>query len=266
MVSSERIKWFALALILAVQFMVGARRRDRERRAALHPDRSPLLAGEPAVGDQRLRARVRRVPAPRRAPRRPARAQARLHGRTRHLHARLAAVRPRVERDVADRVPRAPGPRRGDDHAGGALDPRRDFQRGSRAQHRPRRLGRRRRLRRRSRRPVRRDPHRFPLVAVDLLRQRPGRESLALVLAPFLLSESLDNHGQGFDIPGAVLVTSGLSMLVLGITQGHSWGWALGEDDRRLRRVRRLLLGVRGVGGACRASARAASRSSGFRR
>src|SRR6187455_1983554 len=44
----------------------------------------------------------------------------------------------------------------------------------------------------------------------------------ALVLSPFLLSESLDRRGQGFDVPGAVLVTSGLSILVLGITQGHS--------------------------------------------
>jgi EmrB/QacA subfamily drug resistance transporter len=47
----------------------------------------------------------------------------------------------------------------------------------------------------------------------------------ALILAPFLLSESLDKHGQGFDIPGAVLVTGGLSLLVLGVTQGHGWGW-----------------------------------------
>ena len=51
----------------------------------------------------------------------------------------------------------------------------------------------------------------------------------ALILAPFLLSESLDKHGQGFDIPGAVLVTSGLSLLVLGVTQGHGWGWASGR-------------------------------------
>jgi EmrB/QacA subfamily drug resistance transporter len=47
----------------------------------------------------------------------------------------------------------------------------------------------------------------------------------ALVLTPILLSESLDKHGQGFDVPGAVLVTSGLSLLVLGITQGYGWGW-----------------------------------------
>jgi EmrB/QacA subfamily drug resistance transporter len=51
----------------------------------------------------------------------------------------------------------------------------------------------------------------------------------ALILTPFLLSESLDKHGQGFDVPGAVLVTSGLSLLVLGITQGHGWGWGSAE-------------------------------------
>ncbi len=46
-----------------------------------------------------------------------------------------------------------------------------------------------------------------------------------LVLAPMLLSESKDAHGQSHDIPGAVLVTAGLSVLVLGITQGQQWGW-----------------------------------------
>src|SRR4030095_13131303 len=48
---------------------------------------------------------------------------------------------------------------------------------------------------------------------------------LALVLTPFLLSESRDAHGQSHDAGGAVLVTSGLVLLVLGITQGHGWGW-----------------------------------------
>ena len=47
-----------------------------------------------------------------------------------------------------------------------------------------------------------------------------------LVLTPFLLSESSDRRGQGFDALGAILVTSGLSTLVLGITQGRDWGWA----------------------------------------
>ncbi|HUG65836.1 MAG TPA: DHA2 family efflux MFS transporter permease subunit [Gaiellaceae bacterium] len=51
----------------------------------------------------------------------------------------------------------------------------------------------------------------------------------ALILAPMLLAESLDKHGQGFDALGAILVTSGLSTLVLGITQGYGWGWGSGR-------------------------------------
>jgi EmrB/QacA subfamily drug resistance transporter len=46
-----------------------------------------------------------------------------------------------------------------------------------------------------------------------------------LVLAPVLLGESRDAHGQSNDVPGAVLVTAGLSTLVLAITQGQQWGW-----------------------------------------
>jgi EmrB/QacA subfamily drug resistance transporter len=48
----------------------------------------------------------------------------------------------------------------------------------------------------------------------------------ALALTPVLLSESRDAHGQSHDVPGAVLVTGGLSLLVLGITQGQTWGWS----------------------------------------
>src|SRR5207342_1103131 len=47
----------------------------------------------------------------------------------------------------------------------------------------------------------------------------------ALVLAPILLGESRDAHGQSHDVPGAVLVTGGLILLVLAITQGQQWGW-----------------------------------------
>ena len=49
-----------------------------------------------------------------------------------------------------------------------------------------------------------------------------------LVLAPVLLAESLDRRAQSFDVLGAVLVTSGLSTLVLAITQGRDWGWGSG--------------------------------------
>ena len=48
----------------------------------------------------------------------------------------------------------------------------------------------------------------------------------ALALAPILLAESRAAHGQSHDVYGAILVTSGLSMAVLGITQGQSWGWS----------------------------------------
>jgi EmrB/QacA subfamily drug resistance transporter len=53
--------------------------------------------------------------------------------------------------------------------------------------------------------------------------------ALALVLSPILLRESRDAHGQSHDIPGAVLVTGGLVLLVLGITQGRQWEWASGR-------------------------------------
>ncbi|HEY7560657.1 MAG TPA: MFS transporter, partial [Gaiellaceae bacterium] len=47
----------------------------------------------------------------------------------------------------------------------------------------------------------------------------------AFALAPVLLRESRDAHGQSHDVPGAVLVTSGLLLFVLGITQGRQWEW-----------------------------------------
>jgi EmrB/QacA subfamily drug resistance transporter len=49
---------------------------------------------------------------------------------------------------------------------------------------------------------------------------------LGLALAPFFLTESRDAHAKSFDIPGAVLVTAGLVVLVYAITQANSYGWA----------------------------------------
>ena len=48
----------------------------------------------------------------------------------------------------------------------------------------------------------------------------------ALALTPVLLAESRDNREQHHDGAGAVLVTSGLVLLVLAITQGQQWGWS----------------------------------------
>jgi EmrB/QacA subfamily drug resistance transporter len=47
----------------------------------------------------------------------------------------------------------------------------------------------------------------------------------AFLLAPVLLGESRDTRVKTFDALGAVLVTAGLTTLVLGITQGNEWGW-----------------------------------------
>ena len=52
---------------------------------------------------------------------------------------------------------------------------------------------------------------------------------VALALTPRLLDESRDTRVKTFDALGAVLVTAGLSTLVLGITQGNEWGWGSGR-------------------------------------
>jgi EmrB/QacA subfamily drug resistance transporter len=49
------------------------------------------------------------------------------------------------------------------------------------------------------------------------------------VLAPLLLQESRDARVQKFDVPGAVLVTAGLSSLVYAITQAGQEGWLATE-------------------------------------
>ena len=51
----------------------------------------------------------------------------------------------------------------------------------------------------------------------------------AFVLAPSLLAESRDARVKRFDAPGAVLVTAGLSSLVYAITQAGQQGWLAGE-------------------------------------
>jgi EmrB/QacA subfamily drug resistance transporter len=48
---------------------------------------------------------------------------------------------------------------------------------------------------------------------------------VGLALAPVFLNESRDAHAKSFDVPGAVLVTSGLVVLVYAITQANDYGW-----------------------------------------
>ncbi|MBA3400474.1 MAG: DHA2 family efflux MFS transporter permease subunit [Actinobacteria bacterium] len=66
---------------------------------------------------------------------------------------------------------------------------------------------------------------------------------IALVLSPLLLTESRDARGQSFDVPGAVLVTAGLSLLVFGITEGRDWGWTSGTTIGVFAAVAALLVG-----------------------
>ncbi len=49
--------------------------------------------------------------------------------------------------------------------------------------------------------------------------------ALALVLTPLWVPESRDLRTKTFDLPGAVLITSALVVLVLAITQANNWGW-----------------------------------------
>jgi EmrB/QacA subfamily drug resistance transporter len=47
----------------------------------------------------------------------------------------------------------------------------------------------------------------------------------AFALTPFLIGESRDATAKSFDLPGAVLVTGGLVVLVYAITQANDYGW-----------------------------------------
>jgi EmrB/QacA subfamily drug resistance transporter len=48
---------------------------------------------------------------------------------------------------------------------------------------------------------------------------------VALIFTPLWVMESRDLRTKTFDVPGAVLITSSLIVLVLGITQANQWGW-----------------------------------------
>src|SRR5262245_43303358 len=51
----------------------------------------------------------------------------------------------------------------------------------------------------------------------------------AFALAPLLLTESRDAKAKTFDLPGAVMVTAGLSSVVYAITQAGQEGWLAGR-------------------------------------
>ena len=73
---------------------------------------------------------------------------------------------------------------------------------------------------------------------------------VGFVLAPFLLRESRDARVNRFDLPGAVLVTSGLSSAGLRDHPGRPEGLARGGDARRLRCLPRAARCLRRLGAA----------------
>ncbi|CAA9476647.1 MAG: Uncharacterized MFS-type transporter, partial [uncultured Solirubrobacteraceae bacterium] len=148
-----------------------ARRLHRQRGAALDRPRPRVLAGEPPVGRQRLHARLRRLPPPRRPHGRPPRAAAPVHRRPHPLRRRLAAGRLRADGGPAHRLPRAAGPRRGAHLARRALHRHDALHRGRRAQQGARGVGRGGRRRRRGRRAARRRAHGVPRLGVGAVRQ-----------------------------------------------------------------------------------------------
>ena len=74
----------------------------------------------------------------------------------------------------------------------------------------------------------------------------------AFALTPVLLGESRDEEARSFDVPGAVLVTSGLVVLVYAITQANDYGWTSLETIGLFAASAALLAGF--IGWEARAS------------
>ena len=68
----------------------------------------------------------------------------------------------------------------------------------------------------------------------------------AFLLAPVLLGESRDAQARSFDLPGAALVTGGLVVLVYGITQANKYGWGSAETIALFAAALALLAGFVG--------------------
>ena len=170
--SQDRRRWFALAMIVAAQFMVVL--DIAIVNVALPSIKTDLNFSQESLQwvITALLDLLRRRPPARRPPRRPARTAATVRGRARPVHGQLAPRRPRLVGGLADRLPLAPGSRRCAALARGALDPDHDLPRGPRAQPRARHLGCCLGQRRRRGRAARRRPDQRPELVVDLLHQR----------------------------------------------------------------------------------------------
>ena len=150
------------------------RQPDRHGRASLDPHRPRRVPAAARVDRQRLHPRLRRHAHPRRRARRPLRPQADLPRRARALHRVERRRGARARRRRARRRAGAAGRRRRDRRAAHADAARRGVP-GRAARRRARHLVRHQRHGHRARPARRRRGRRRPLVAVDLLDQRPAR-------------------------------------------------------------------------------------------
>ena len=209
----------------------GARGRRRPRR--LHPVPVAVLdlpARPGRLGPDLLQAR------------RPVRPQADDAGRGRAVPGRLAAVRPGVEHALADRLPRGAGPRR----RSGAADRDDDRRRhllgrgaGQGAGLPRQRLG----AGRRGRPDAGRRLLRLRLLAVDLLRQPADRRSPRCGCCVRRFEEQVEQARHRFDVLGAVLLTGGGVLLLLGLLEGGvRWVVVLGAPASRSSPPPRSLL------------------------
>ena len=98
-----------------------------------------------------------------------------------------------------------------------------------RAHQGARRLVGDRRRRRRLRSVARRHPHSARLLALELLRQRPGRNRDRALAFNYVPESRADLGHNRFDAAGATTVTAGLLAIVFGIVKAQSWGWGSGK-------------------------------------
>ena len=155
----------------------GARRDDREHRAACHPPLAGLLAGRAAVDGRRVHPRAGKPAHAGRFHRRPRRAQARVPARLAGVLARFASVRACADAGCADRRPGASGDRRLDAEPGGDVDHPQRVRRSGRAGPRDRRLRGDVRAQHRARACARRHACRRRRLAGRLPRERAGRRA-----------------------------------------------------------------------------------------